>query len=304
MRIIVNGQQAFGKAVLERLLERGENVVGVYCAPDVAGRAIDPLKEYALTQNLPLFQPKSFRKPEVWEHMRSLQPDVGIMAYVTLFVPEEALNIPTHGTFQYHPSLLPDHKGPSSINWPIIFGKKQTGLSIFWPDNGLDTGPILLQKRVDISPDDTLGRLYFNQLFPMGVDAMLEALDRVKTGTAPKQPQDPEAGSYEGWCKHEDAEISWQQPGDVIYNLIRGTNPQPGAWTTVSGRTLKVFDSRKLDQSGGAPGTIMAISDDGMAVATQTEQILIMKVRPDGDKKQSVSEFVANSSLSVGDPLG
>ena len=189
MRIVVNGQQAFGRSVLEALLERGEDVVGVYCAPDREGRPVDPLKELAEARGLPVHQPKSFKDPAVWDELRSLEPDLGVMAYVTLFVPEEALDIPTHGTIQYHPSLLPMHKGPSSINWPIIFGEDKTGLSIFWPDNGLDTGPILLQKEVAIGPDDTLGSLYFDHLYPMGVAAMLEAIDLVKQGKAPKVPQ-------------------------------------------------------------------------------------------------------------------
>ena len=304
MRIIFNGQQAFGQAVLQALLERGDNIVGVYCGPDKEGRPVDPLKTYALEQGLPLFQPKSFRKPEVWEQIRSLQPDIGVMAYVTLFVPEEALHIPTHGTIQYHPSLLPDHKGPSSINWPIIFGKKKTGLSIFWSDNGLDTGPILLQKEVEIGPDDTLGSLYFDSLFPLGVAAMLEAVDLVKAGNAPKIPQDPEAGSYEGWCRAEDAQIDWNKPAQQVYNLIRGTNPQPGAWTRYQDQTLKIFDSALSSESGGTPGTVLAIDDDGIRVAAQDGQVLIKRVRPEGDKKIAASEFATESGLSVGDKLG
>src|SRR3990167_1400023 len=143
MRILFNGQQAFGKAVLEALVNRGEEIVGVYCAPDKPGKKMDPLKEFALAKNLRVFQPASFKDPAVWAEMKSLDAELGVMAYVLLLVPEEALAVPTHGTIQYHPSLLPWHKGPSSINWPIIMGKKETGLSIFWPDQGLDTGPAL-----------------------------------------------------------------------------------------------------------------------------------------------------------------
>ena len=143
MRIVVHGQQAFGKAVLEALLKRGENVVAVYVAPEKAGAKADPLKEAALAAKLPVYQPASYRKPEVWEEFRALKPDLQVMAFVTLFVPEEFLNIPTKGTIQYHPSLLPKYRGPSAINWPIIQGETETGLSIFWPDNGLDTGDVL-----------------------------------------------------------------------------------------------------------------------------------------------------------------
>src|SRR5207302_1104510 len=184
MRIVVHGQQAFGKAVLEALLKRGDEVVAVYAAPEKPGQKIDPLKEAALAAGLPVHQPASYRKPEVWEQFRALKSDLQVMAYVTLFVPEEFLKIPSQGSIQYHPSLLPKFRGPSSINWPIIKGETETGLSIFWPDNGLDTGDILLQKKTPISPDDTLGSVYFDRLFPMGVEATLEAVDLVKDGKA------------------------------------------------------------------------------------------------------------------------
>ena len=193
MRIIVNGQQAFGASVLEALVERGEEIVGVYTRPEKPGQRPDPLADTAREHGLPLFRPPSFRREETWEQMKSLRPDLGVMAYVTLFVPEQALDIPTLGTIQYHPSLLPLHRGPSSINWPIIWGKKKTGLSIFWPDDGLDEGPILLQKKVGIG-DHTLGSLYFSHLFPMGVSAMLEGVDLVREGKAPEDP----AGSCRG----------------------------------------------------------------------------------------------------------
>ena len=150
MRIVVHGQQAFGKAVLEALIKRGENVVAVYVAPEKPGQKADPLKEAALAAKLPVYQPASYRKPEVWEEFKALKPDLQVMAFVTLFVPEDFLNIPTHGSIQYHPSLLPAYRGASAINWPIILGEKETGLSIFWPDNGLDTGDVLLQKKTPI----------------------------------------------------------------------------------------------------------------------------------------------------------
>jgi len=304
MRLIVHGQQAFGKAVLEAILKRGsDEVVAVYCAPDKGSR-IDPLKEFAQEEGLPVYQPSSYKDPKVWEQMHSHDSDLCVMAYVTLFVPEQALAAPRKGSIQYHPSLLPMHKGPSSINWPIIFGEAKTGLSIFWPDNGLDTGPILLQKEVDIAPDDTLGSLYFNHLFPMGVEAMLEAADRVRDGNARKIPQDSNAGTYEGWCRKADAEIDWSKPVDDVYNLIRGTNPQPGAWTTINGAELNIFDCTKNSDSAGSPGTISAITDDGFFVAVQGGHILMQRVRPADGGKLSATEFATQTGLSVGDKLG
>src|SRR6187431_1005608 len=207
MRIVVHGQQAFGKAVLEALLKRGDNVIAAYVAPEKEGAKADPLKEAAISAKLPVYQPASYKDPEVWEQFKALKPDLQVMAFVTLFVPEDFLNIPTHGSIQYHPSLLPLHRGASSINWPIILGAKETGLSIFWPDNGLDTGPILMQKKTPISDTDTLGSVYFDRLFPMGVEAMLESVDLVKAGKAPRIAQDERHATYEGKCGGENARI-------------------------------------------------------------------------------------------------
>ena len=303
MKIMVNGQQAFGKTVLEALLERGEEIVGVYCGPD-KGERVDPIKEAALAHTLPVFQPKSFKKPEVWEQMASLEADLCVMAYVTLIVPEEALNVPKLGSIQYHPSLLPLHRGPSSINWPIIWGSEKTGLSIFWPDNGLDTGPILMQKEVVIKDDDTLGSLYFNHLFPMGVEAMLESVDLVRDGKAPKIPQDESQATYEGWCRDEDVEIDWSKPTQEVWNLIRGANPQPGAWTRHAGSTLKVFDCAKEFGGDGAPGEVTAVGDDGITVACADGRIQIQRLRPQGGKKITAAEYLAGTALKVGDKLG
>ena len=304
MRIIVNGQQAFGRSVLEALLDRGEDVVGVFTAPDADGAPPDPLKECAVERGLPVFQPRSFRRPKVWEQMRELKPDLGVMAYVTLFVPEEALNIPTLGTIQYHPSLLPLHKGPSSINWPIIFGETKTGLSIFWPDNGLDTGPILLQKEVDIGPDDTLGSVYFNHLFPLGVDAMIESVDLVRDGKAPKIDQDPDAGTYEGWCRAEQGEIDWSKPVGDVYNLIRGCNPQPGAWTLCGTDQLQLFDARRGGDGDGRPGEILSVGEKSVEVAAAGGSIEVLRVRPKGGGKIPAGEFAASAGLKPGDTLG
>jgi methionyl-tRNA formyltransferase len=224
------------------------------------------------------------------------------MAYVLLLVPEEALNVPKFGSIQYHPSLLPWHKGPSSINWPIIMGKEKTGLSIFWPDNGLDTGPILLQKEVDIGPDDTLGSIYFDKLFPLGVEAMLESIELVRDGTAPREVQDSEDGSYEGWCRKENVEIDWTRNSDEVYNLIRGANPQPGAWTTFNGDEIRLFDSRK-STDGGEPGCVISIDDAGAVIATADGSIRVMKVRADAGKLSAI-EYAASAGLEVGSKLG
>ena len=307
MRIVVHGQQAFGKSVLEALLERGENVVGVYCAPDPAqGGRVDPLKEAALARGLPVHQPKSFRnKPEVWEEFGRLKADLCVMAYVTLIVPEEVLNSPTRGTIQYHPSLLPLHRGPSSINWPIIQGETRTGLTIFWPDQGLDTGPILLQKEVEIRDTDTLGSLYFERLFPLGVAALLEGVDLVRTGKAPKIVQEESKATYEGWCKKEHVQVDWQKPLQTTWNLIRGADPQPGAWTTFGGATVQLLDAKKLaGGAAGQPGQVLAVEDTGMTVAAPGGSILVTRVRADGGQKVAAGAFAKSAGLAAGARLG
>jgi len=308
MRIVVHGQQAFGKAVLEALIKRGENIVAVYVAPQKPGQKPDPLKEAALAASLPVHEPASYKTPQAHEAFRALKPDLQVMAFVTLFVPEAFLTIPRFGSIQYHPSLLPKFRGASAINWPIILGETQTGLSIFWPDNGLDTGDILLQKTTPIGPDDTLGSVYFDRLFPMGVEAMLEAVDLVKAGKAPRHKQDDSQATYEGRCTSESARIDWAKPWQQIYNLIRGCNPAPGAWTGNAGQTLQIFDAKPLPATdpkgiGGKSGEVVAIDHEGFTVACANGRIRVLRVRPADGGKMSAGEF-ATAQWKVGTRLG
>ncbi len=304
MRIIVNGQQAFGKACLEAMLARGDDIVAVYCAPDKEGRPVDPIKEFALEKKLKLIQPPNYKDKAVLDQMRALKADLMVMAYMIIFVPEEARNIPTKGSICFHPSLLPKHRGPSSINWPIMGGATKTGLTIFWPDDGLDEGDILLQKEVPIGPDDTLGTVYFEKIFPLGVKAVLEAVDLVKGGKAPRIKQDESQATYESWCKGEHAEIDWSKPMAQVYNLIRGTNPQPGAWTVIGGKELKVFDCARAADAKGKPGEVVAVADDSFTVAAKDGGIRVMRVKPADDKKIGAGEFIAKVGLKKGVKLG
>ena len=285
------------------MLDRGDDVVAVYCAPDKEGRPNDPVKDLAIERGLTVYQPKSFKDADVLDEMRALKADLCVMAFVIIFVPEAARDIPTHGSICFHPSLLPKHRGPSSINWPIIGGATKSGLTIFWPDDGLDEGEILLQKHVDIGPDDTLGTVYFDKIFPLGVAAVLEAVDLVAAGTAPKIVQDDTLATYESWCKHEHVEIDWSKPAAEVYNLIRGANPQPGAWCLCNGNELKIFDCSP-EAGDGAPGEVIDINDDGFAVAAGDGAIRIRRVRPHDDKKIPASDFVVKGGIAVGAVLG
>src|SRR5882724_2205281 len=305
MRIVVHGQQAFGKAVLEALIRRGDNVVAVYVAPEKPGAKADPLKEAAIAAGIPVVQPASYRKEEVWEEFRLLAPDLQVMAFVTLFVPEEFLNIPKYGSIQYHPSLLPLGRGASAINWPIIQGEKETGLSIFWPDNGLDTGDVLLQKKTPISETDSLGSVYFDRLFPQGVEAMMESVDLVKAGKAPRIKQDEQLATYEGRCGPGNAKIDWGKPWEQIDRLIRGCNPAPGACTTLNGATLKIFDAKPLpakDPKGiaGKLGEVVAVEADGITVVCADGRFKVSRVQPDGAKKIEAAEWAKSANVEKG----
>ena len=300
MRLIVMGQQAFGKAALETILDAAKDeVVAVHCAPDKEGR-VDPIKEFALERGLTVSQAENYEDKDVLDEMRALNADLCVMAYVEKFLPGEARDIPTHGSICFHPSLLPLHRGPSSINWPIIWGRTKTGLSYFWADDGLDEGKILLQKEVEIGPDDTIGSVYFGKIFPLGLEATLEAIDLVRNGNPPRMVQDHSKATYQGWCNSKVAEIDWNRSVGEIYNLIRGCNPQPGAWTTYLGEVLQIFDCEKHDQAAGRTAHVSAITEDGFMVTAGCGSIAAKRVRFGGGKKVTAAEFAAEVGLKRG----
>ena len=304
MRIVINGQQAFGKACLESILNEGKDeVVAVYTAPEVDGKPIDPIKKSALDAGLEVRQPSDFESPEVLQELRSWNADLMLLAYVTIFVPEQARNIPKNGTICFHPSLLPLHRGPSSINWPIIWGANKTGLTIFWPDDGLDEGEVLLQKEVDILPDDTLGTVYFDKIFPLGVSATLEAIDLIRSGKAPKIPQDETKATYESWCRRANAEIDWSRSANEVYNLIRGCNPQPGAWTTYNGEEVQIFDC-ELTVGSGRFGRVCAIDDTSFTINSGLGGIRISRVRLGKSGKIKSAEFIQDRKIELGSRFG
>ncbi len=309
MKIAIIGQQDFGKAVLEAFLARGDEVAGVFVAPDKEGARPDPLKVAAQEKGLKVFQFPSYRKPEAQNALRELNVDLGVMAYVLLFAPQEFVGIPRLGTIQYHPSLLPKHRGPSSINWPIMQGAQRTGLTIFRPTDGLDEGPVILQKTCDIGPDDTLGDVYFNSLFPMGVAAMVEAADLVYAGKHTETVQDESQATYEGWCRAAESRIDWARPVGQIYDLIRGCNPAPGAWTTIGGKKLYLYDARKVvfgrfADVVGKSGEISAIGETSIKITASGGQIEVTRLRHEDGKKMDAVEFVRSAGLTVGAVLG
>ncbi len=309
MKFAIIGQQDFGKAVLEAFLARGDQAVAVFCAPEKEGVRPDALRVAAQGKGLNVHQFASLRAAEAGSAMQAAGADIGIMAFVTQFAPQDFVTIPRNGTIQYHPSLLPKYRGPSSINWPIIKGDTETGLTIFRPTDGLDEGAVVLQKKIPIGPDDTLGSVYFDRLFPMGVQAMVEAADLVLAGKHTETQQDEANATYEGWCRAAEAKIDWAKPVDQVYNLVRGCNPAPGAWTTVNGKKLQIFDARKtifrrFADVSGKIGELTGVTAQSFHVTAQGGRIEVLKARLEDGKKLSGAELVQSGALPAGSLLG
>jgi methionyl-tRNA formyltransferase len=309
MRIAIIGQQDFGKAVLEAFLGRGDTVAGVFCAPEKPGARPDPLRIAAEHANVRVHQLSSLKTTEAREALRSLDVDLGVMAYVLQFVPQDLVTIPRHGMIQYHPSLLPRYRGPSAINWPIIRGDVLTGLTIFRPVDGLDEGPVLLQKSTPIDAEDTLGSVYFERLFPLGVAALVEAAELVTAGRAAAVAQDESQASYEGWCRGAEARISWHNHVDLVHNLIRGCDPSPGAWTVFNGKKLQLFETRKhayrkFSDVQGSIGAVSALGERSVFISAHGGRIEVFKLRYEGGQKIAAPQFCADAGLGLGTVLG
>jgi methionyl-tRNA formyltransferase len=305
MRIAIVGQQDFGKAVLEAFLARGDQVGAVFCAPEKEGSRPDALRAAAQEKGLKVHQFKSLKAPEAVQAMKDANADIGIMAFVLQFAPQDFVKVPQHGTIQYHPSLLPKYRGPSSINWPISRGETETGLTIFRPTDGLDEGAVILQKKTPIGENDTLGNVYFERLFPMGVQAMLEAADLVVAGKHREVVQDESQATYEGWFREAEARIHWHHHVDSIHDLIRGADPAPGAWTTLGGQKLQLYDSRKertrtFGAVRGKIGEVLGVEDGRLVIAAQGGRIRAGKVKLGDGKKVAAAE----AGIPAGQILG
>jgi methionyl-tRNA formyltransferase len=304
VRIILIGQAAFAEKSLEKLIGKGEEVVAVYCPLDAPGGKVDPVKQKALQLGIPVRQHKTFKAPEVTDEFTRFNADLAILAFVTQIVPPPVFNAPRLGSICFHPSLLPKYRGASAINWALIKGEAVTGLTLFWVDQGIDTGPILLQKEVTVEPDDTTGSLYFNKIFPLGVAAIGDAVDLIKTGNPPRIAQDESKANYDPPCRDAHAQIDWLKPAQEVYNLIRGCDPQPGAHTLLNGKLLRLFDCRlRREDVSAAPGILTAVDGENMNVAVNGGTLIIKKLRADGGK-MTAADFARQAGLQVGDRLG
>ena len=302
MRIILVGQGPFGDKVLDALIRKGEDVVGVFCPQDKRG---DAMAASAEASGLALFRPDRMKDAEVRETYLGLGPDLVVLAFVTDIIPEALLDIPTIGTICYHPSLLPKHRGASGINWAVIQGDTRTGLTILWVDKGIDTGPILLQKEIEITLEDTTGSLYFNSLFPLGIEAIAEAVDLIKSGKAPKVSQDDSLATYEPPCNDKVAAIDWSKPASEVYNLVRGCDPQPGAFSTLEGEKIKFYNASLTQATEEtSPGRVISIVAGEVVVALNGGSLKIGKIKGEKGAKLLADEFAKEMDLKVGMRLG
>lgn len=304
MRIILMGQAAFAEKSLEKLAGKGADIVAVYCPPDPPSGKFDPVKQKSLQLGIPVKQHKTLKAPEVRDEFVSYNADLAILAFVTQIVPAQVFSVPRLGSVCFHPSLLPKYRGASAINWALINGETTTGVTLFWVDQGIDTGPILLQKEVAVEPDDTTGSLYFNKIFPLGVDAIGEAVDLIEAGNPPRIVQDESKATYDPPCRDEHAKIDWSKPAEQVYNLIRGCDPQPGAHTTWQGKMVRIFDARMKSGSNTTPaGQVTGIGAEEITIALNGGALTVKRVRGEG-AKVSGAEFAKQADLKVGDRLG
>jgi methionyl-tRNA formyltransferase len=284
LRIAIFGQALFGREVSERLANAGHEVVGVYAPPE--GSRPDPLAELANQRGWQLFRYERFRRkgsaiPELVDEYRSLGAELNVLPFTTAILPESIVDHPTHGSFCFHPSVLPAYRGGAALAWQIILGATESGVSVFRVEGGVDAGPIAVQKRgVTISSTDTTASLYFDKLYPLGVEAMVEAVSRVADGTVKFSAQSEDGASSQGLVTDAVARIDWSRPAEEIDRLIRGCTPGPGAIADNTGEIVRLFGSRLLEGDSDAPaGTVMGGEGDELVIAAGRSLIAVSKIR-------------------------
>lgn len=305
LKIAIFGQAPFGRDVTTRLAEAGHEIVGVHVPPDGGGRA-DPLAAEAEERGWPLFRYKGYRRKgeairERVDEYLALGAELNVLPFTTVILPPEIVDAPEHRSVCFHPSLLPAFRGGSALSWQIIEGATESGISIFQPDEGVDTGPLYLQQGgVPIEPTDTMASLYFDKLYPMGVDGMVDVVAGIDAGTARLTPQRTEGASFQGLVDDEVARIDLSADVDAIDRRIRACDPSPGAWLMRDGVTWRLFGCgvESREAPGAEPGTVVGVESDGLRLAVRGGILRIQKLRG------ATGKVVASESgLAAGDRL-
>jgi methionyl-tRNA formyltransferase len=308
-RVLFMGTSPFAVPSLKILLAKGENIVGVFTQPDKPqGRGlkikVSPIKGAALENYLPLFQPVKINRDESVEIIKSLSPDLIVVAAFGQIISQRILDIPRFGSINVHASLLPKYRGAAPINWVIIQGEKETGVTTMLMDKGLDTGNILLQRKLEIFPEENAGELHDRLAF-LGAEVLRETVERLKQGGLIPCRQEESEASYAPPLKKEDGVIDWEKPAEKIYDHIRGMNPWPGAFTYLEGKILKVFHAKHVIQGfSHDPGKVVKASDEGILVATGEGHILLTEIQLENHKRMSSTLFLRGHPLPNGMRLG
>lgn len=307
IRTLFMGTPDFALDTLRGLIEAGCKMVGVYTQPDrPRGRgrklAPPPVKELALAQGIAVFQPHKLRDPAAVEELKALAPDLIVVVAYGQILPQAVLDIPQYGCINVHASLLPKYRGAAPINQAIIDGENETGVTTMLMDVGLDTGDMLIKKSLPIRPDETAGELH-DRLAPLGRQAMEETLRQLCAGTLRPQKQDDAQSCYAGMMKKEDGRIDWNLPAQQIHNLVRGLDPWPAAYTSLSGETLKIGKTR-VESGTGEAGHILAADDSGVRVACGNGALSIGELQLPGKRKMAAVDFLRGHQLPCGTRLG
>jgi methionyl-tRNA formyltransferase len=310
MRIVFMGTPDFAVPTVEALLRSGDQVVGIVCQPDKPkGRGQEltpsPVKKVALREKISLLQPTKMKDPAFLDALRSWQPDLIVVAAFGRILPPTVLDMPLQGCINVHASLLPKYRGAGPIQWAIINGEQETGITTMRMDVGMDTGDILLQERLAIQPEETAG-LLSPRLAELGARVLIDTIRQLKAGTLTSHPQDHTQATLAPLLKKEDGLIDWKRTAAEIANRIRGMTPWPGAYTYADHGRWIIWRAAAINdqQAHEPPGTIVPTTRDALLVATGGGHLAITELQPANGKRMTVSQYLAGHRIAPGFVLG
>ena len=308
MRIVFMGTPDFSVPALEALVKGGHQVIAAVTQPDKPkgrGKAVlmTPVKEKALEMGIPVYQPVKVREPEFVKTLADLAPDVIVVVAFGQILPKSILEIPRYGCVNIHASLLPKYRGAAPIQWAVIDGEKETGVTTMFMNEGLDTGDMLEKEVVPLDPKETGGSLH-DKLSAVGGRLILSTLKGLEDGTLKGTPQTDEGSCYAKMLKKSLGDIDWTMDGAAIERLIRGLNPWPSAYTSLHGKTLKIWDADVTDREYGVePGTVAEVSKDQLIIQTGKGSLSVRSLQLEGKKRMDIQDFLRGYSLEKGTVL-
>jgi methionyl-tRNA formyltransferase len=309
MRVVFLGSGRFAIPSLEALLRAGHEVAAVVTQPDKEkgrGRALSPppLKPVALAHGLPVLQPRRIKAPEALDALRALRPDVQVVVAYGQILPRAVIDVAPRGTVNVHGSLLPRYRGAAPVQWAIVNGETETGVSTMQIDEGMDTGPVLLTRSEPVRATDTAEELE-GRLAGLGAGLLVETLAGLEQGTIAPVPQDDARATYAPLIKKEDGRIDWTRPAPVLERRVRAFHPWPGAVTTSGGRELKVLRARAESGGPGEPGTVVGVDRGGLVVACgEGTRLRLLEVQPESRRPMPAAAFAAGARIVPGARLG